>query len=1449
MAVGPKNPDGTLALGLLGLTPTRVIYQGYIWEWTGVGWDNIGYAYISLDELEVNNVCANVIHLGNSTSNVTITGNGVLIENPTSNTLLTANILSIGNSSSNTHLESNVIIVTNTTTNVVITPNTIFIGNSTGYTVLTSNQIITANSTTNTVIDPARVYVGNSTSNTEIKYNKITVGANTIINTSSFATTNTILLGTQFTNTYINTTAIVWSNTSTAMDGPSSINAIFYSGTANNALYLQGIIGTDYSLKTYVDTKAGDAYSNLILDLASSGTVDNATKLGGYPAADFIRVAGTFDNIHGDYTFKNYSNLTFANTEGIMDYVSILDGTYFISIAEYNALPTNEQGLFVASYANAQIIADFAGVFFTGTAFRSLDSDELGGQPPEYYLAAGDLPDQMLLYPAGDSAKLGGRDAADYVPYDNLSYSVNLIIPSGSYTWSEPQTFSAGITFNGNITINGTTTLNELATINKSITLTTDSGITLSSTSFIKDYTGSKGTLGQLLVSDSHTAYWADPAAVVDQTADYDWTGKHTYTQTITGTIDNALQLDGIVASDYALKTYADSKSGQAYTNAMSNTLTRSGTYTGNNTFAGGQTHFTGTYLELDSSMQFEIGAHSAPEAAFPYANRILANPTNFYIQDYTTTNYVNHNRSLSSNTTSLQLYDYSYNRSAGRGFGYINTFSTTVNTSTILITNTIFTSVDDGLPGDGSIDTNWFNRLSVNTTLISLSNTMDGVGFTANISPNQIIVGNNTVYVNTINGSINFRFNQKPEYFQLGSVRISRTEYDLIPITEQSLWTYNSSTSYIDSYINATSYTGQSNSALYFGGAKFPAYVNTSSDFTLSGNITFNANIIVNTIVAGGTRGLGGQILTSNNAGHVFWSTVGIYYQNNDDNTILISVTEYNALSPEEKLNWTLIDSGVGTVSRVETNNGLTGGPIVGFGTLEVLPGTGIVANATGVHVNNQYLSSLYAPLAGASFTGDVYIGGNFSVGGQQVIIGASDLVVNDSVISIHTPSDLSALTVNDGKAVGIAMHYYNGGDKQALLAINQANSVLTYYNTSTDAVTHNPVGQTLGIIQAGSIFIGTSSGAHTIIDSTSFSGKAADSDKLDGVSATSYVKTSGDYTLGGNFTLNGTFTHSKKVKLTANLEVNGAIILPLEDSSSIGPGTKGQVITSNGTSNAHWAFSGTVTEVSAGDGLEGNPITTTGSLSVKAANGIHRDVLGVSVYTNQLVSGLIVDTSGVHINAAHIGTLTANNTYYLVGVDGNEFLSNTKSDTLSGNIIFNGTNTNFYTNLVFGGTLYSGNLIPDIDAKYFIGNNTNRIDSIYITTAQGGGREDSGLYVGNTYITDDPLGSGFLWTNGVIANTANLQYVTVDQEFGANNINANTIILENPLSANDGGTGLDFYAVGDLLYAATEFTLDTISIPVGDEAKANGQILQIINNMPAYGGIDCGEFVWAVP
>jgi len=150
-------------------------------------------------------------------------------------------------------------------------------------------------------------------------------------------------------------------------------------------------------------------------------------------------------------------------------------------------------------------------------------------------------------------------------------------------------------------------------------------------------------------------------------------------------------------------------------------------------------------------------------------------------------------------------------------------------------------------------------------------------------------------------------------------------------------------------------------------------------------------------------------------------------------------------------------------------------------------------------------------------------------------------------------------------------------------------------------------------------------------------------------------------------------------------NLSVTGnATIKAIIANGSIG--TSGQILASNGSA-IYWTASGgngSVTQVNTGNGLTGGPITTTGTVSVLANNGITSNSTGLFVTAG---TGTVVNATGVHVNSSYIATISANNTSFLGGTAAASFVQNTDSRTLSGNLVISGSSLTPASNTILLG------------------------------------------------------------------------------------------------------------------------------------------------------------------
>ena len=181
------------------------------------------------------------------------------------------------------------------------------------------------------------------------------------------------------------------------------------------------------------------------------------------------------------------------------------------------------------------------------------------------------------------------------------------------------------------------------------------------------------------------------------------------------------------------------------------------------------------------------------------------------------------------------------------------------------------------------------------------------------------------------------------------------------------------------------TSFSGTSNNSLYFGGYGLSTFVtntylstsltnvvNTTANFTYTGTqsysntvtfssaVTHTANITVNgAIIAGGSNGTVGQVLTSNGTGNVYWSSPGAATVNT---AAAYSWTNTHSFSNTVNFTGVIQTNGSnGTAGQVLTSNG-TGTPYWGSsssGGAGIGNGTDTAFFTGGQTVNTSYTMS----------------------------------------------------------------------------------------------------------------------------------------------------------------------------------------------------------------------------------------------------------------------------------------------------------------------------------------------------------------------------------------------------------------------------------------------------------------------------------------------------------
>jgi hypothetical protein len=315
--------------------------------------------------------------------------------------------------------------------------------------------------------------------------------------------------------------------------------------------------------------------------------------------------------------------------------------------------------------------------------------------------------------------------------------------------------------------------------------------------------------------------------------------------------------------------------------------------------------------------------------------------------------------------------------------------------------------------------------------------------------------------------------------------------------------------------------------------------------------------------------------------------------------------------------------------------------------------------------------------------------------------------------------------------------------------------------------------------------------------------------------------------------------------------------------------------------TANSTTAYTNAIAAIYANNG------TFTGNNTFNGTNtifGSNVTISGTTYAVNVLSSGIVNATSltvgtSTIANASGVYTTgTVNASSLTVGTN---FIANTTKVTFTGANIDATSATAAFQNVNVSGNLVVSGTVTTINTQQFTVNDniieigstdgtatTDAVDTGWFTVANTGGtvnypgfgRIAASSTVTNPYFklftsTTNPNTSttftttttGFLeaylapygLSGAFVANSANLQ-ITANGTYGVN-FAANSLTLTTALAATSGGTGYGSYTTGDVLYASSGTALSKLSVP---GSAANGQILQIVNNLPAYGTLDGGTF-----
>jgi hypothetical protein len=114
-----------------------------------------------------------------------------------------------------------------------------------------------------------------------------------------------------------------------------------------------------------------------------------------------------------------------------------------------------------------------------------------------------------------------------------------------------------------------------------------------------------------------------------------------------------------------------------------------------------------------------------------------------------------------------------------------------------------------------------------------------------------------------------------------------------------------------------------------------------------------------------------------------------------------------------------------------------------------------------------------------GAGILGNLHIGGNLFVVGNTFTLSTTDVSIQDSIIELHTFANLDPLGANDGRDIGIKMHYYDTADSHAFLGRANDTGYLEWYAKGTETTGNIFVGTYYGTIKAGAIELANTTAA----------------------------------------------------------------------------------------------------------------------------------------------------------------------------------------------------------------------------------------------------------------------------------------------------------------------------------------------------------------------------------
>lgn len=222
--------------------------------------------------------------------------------------------------------------------------------------------------------------------------------------------------------------------------------------------------------------------------------------------------------------------------------------------------------------------------------------------------------------------------------------------------------------------------------------------------------------------------------------------------------------------------------------------------------------------------------------------------------------------------------------------------------------------------------------------------------------------------------------------------------------------------------------------------------------------------NDILTTVYTDSTGGLNSNI---NITGYTNFKA-DKFYGNIGGGTAQANVFITGSLIPSANVTYDL-----GTSSKRFKDLWLSGSTInIGSETLSVSSEGTWSFSSAGHTVSLGFNTSFNSPTI---TTETLAVTGNLTVSGNTFFTTQSQLVVNDSLINLHTNANLDPLLSDDGKDIGVAFHYYKTNPGIAFLGWDNSTGYLEYYAAGTETA-NVYTGTDYGTVKAGELLIANS-------------------------------------------------------------------------------------------------------------------------------------------------------------------------------------------------------------------------------------------------------------------------------------------------------------------------------------------------------------------------------------